>query len=168
MKSTVVLAAALMTGALACSSAPRPAARAAGVERVQCDPSATAQDDVVRSMRVIAVEPIYSHVASTGQSEERVTGAKLVVRPPQGMTADRMTRVLQCHSARVLLGQAASKDANDPTFLPDRWVNIEVTPENGNFAITLSSESVGDNLQVYGRANHYADEHMTAADPGLP
>jgi hypothetical protein len=47
-------------------------------------------------------------------------------------------------------------------------VNINVKPENGNFAITISADSVHDNLQVFGRANHYADDHMMATDPGLP
>jgi hypothetical protein len=85
------------------------------------------------------------------------------------MSSEQMTRVLQCHSARVLLGQVNSNTVpNDPYWLPDTWVNIEVKPENGNFAIALSADSVRENLQVYGRANHYADDHMVAADPGLP
>jgi hypothetical protein len=154
----------------ACASSPLPTARAAGVERMQCDASSAAQDDLVRSTRVLSVEPIYSHViTSNNNSEERVNGAKMLVRPPKGMSSEQMTRVLQCHSARVLLGQVNSNTVpNDPYWLPDTWVNIEVKPENGNFAIALSADSVRENLQVYGRANHYADDHMVAADPGLP
>jgi hypothetical protein len=154
----------------ACSSAPPPSAKAAGVERLQCDSASAAQDGLVRSTRVLAVEPLYSHViTSNNNSEERVAGAKLLVRPPNGVTADEFTRVLQCHSARVLLGQVNPDTvANDPYWLPDTWVNINVRPENGNFAITISADSVHDNLQVFGRANHYADDHMVATDPGLP
>jgi hypothetical protein len=164
---SLAMCAAAAVASAACSVETRPAARAADVERVQCDASPAAQDDVVRSMRVISVEPIYAHIRSNSNSEERVNGAKLLVRPTQGMTADQLTRMLQCHSARVLLGQVASKAANDPYSLPDRWVTIEVTPENGNFAVTISADTVRDNLEVYGRANHYADEHMLATDPGL-
>ena len=124
----------------------------------------------MRSTRVLAVEPLYSHViTSNNNSEERVAGAKLLVRPPNGVTADQFTRALQCHSARVLLGQVnPAVVPNDPYWLPDSWVNINVKPENGNFAITISADTVHDNLQVFGRANHYADDHMMATDPGLP
>jgi hypothetical protein len=164
---TVLLPLAVTVGSAACASAPPPAARAAGVERTQCDSTAASQDEVVRSMRVLSVKPLYTHVRSNNTFEDRVNGAKLIVRPPQGMTAEQMTRALQCHSARVLLGQEASKVQNDPYSLPDRWVTIEVEPEDGNFAVTISAETVRDNLQVYGRANHYADDHMVATDPGL-
>ena len=167
---TVAAGAVMMSALSACGSAPAPAAKAAGVERLQCDSASASQDDLVRSTRVLAVQPLYSHViTSNNNSEERVAGAKLLVRPPSGVTADEFTRVLQCHSARVLLGQVNSATVpNDPYWLPDTWVNINVKPEDGNFAITISADSVHDNLQVFGRANHYADDHMMATDPGLP
>jgi hypothetical protein len=80
-----------------------------------------------------------------------------------------MTRILQCHSARVLLGQVSPEAVrNDPYWLPGKWVNIEVTPENGNFAVTLSADSLRDNLQVLGHANDYANDHMLAVEPELP
>jgi hypothetical protein len=154
----------------ACASTPPPASTAAGVERRQCDADATAQDGLVRSTRVLAVEPVYSHImTSRNNSEERVSGAKLLVRPPKGVSAEELTRILQCHGARALLGQV-NRDTvpNDPYWLPESWVNIEVKPEDGNFAITVSANSVDDNLQVFSRANHYADDHAVAADPGLP
>jgi len=155
--------------ATGCATEPRPSVQAAGVEQLQCDASATSKDDLVRSIAVIHVQPLYSHVRTGNTSEERVNGAKLLVRPPRGVSAEQLTRVLQCHSARVLLGQLPVNGVpNDPYWLPDSWVNIEVKPENGNFAVTLSANTVRDNLAVYGRANHYADEHMMAADPGLP
>jgi hypothetical protein len=67
----------------------------------------------------------------------------------------------------MVLGHVNSV-ANDPYWLPDTWVNIDVKPEQGNYAVILSASTVRDNLQVYGRVNHYADEHMVATDPGLP
>jgi hypothetical protein len=170
MKSYLVATFAM--GALsltACAGQPRATVQAADVERMQCDASATSQDSLVRSIAVLHVQPLYSHVRTNNTSEERVNGAKLLVRPPQGVSAEQLTRVLQCHSARVLLGQLSGTAVpNDPYWLPDTWVNIDVKSENGNFAVTVSADSVRDNLQVYGRANHYADEHMLATDPGLP
>jgi hypothetical protein len=157
-----------LIGAAACSSGPLPVTRAAGVERMQCDATTNSQDQLVRSLKVLRVQPLYTHIMTGGDSEEeRVNGATLIVRPPSGIGAEQLTRALQCHGARTLLGQLSSTP-NDPYFLPDRWVSIDVKPEGGNFAITLSADSVHDNLQVYSRANHYADEHAVATDPGLP
>jgi hypothetical protein len=155
--------------ASACASAPLPVTRAVGVEQVQCDPTVTAQDALVRSTKVLSVQPLYSHIMTASASEERVDGVKLVVRPPQGVSAEQMTRILQCHSARALLGQVNREAVrSDPYWLPDSWVNIQVTPENGNFAVTVSADTVRDNPKVVGRANHYAGDHMLATDPELP
>jgi hypothetical protein len=163
---------ALAMGALsltACADQPRAMVQAAGAERMQCDSSSTSQDDLVRSITVLHVQPVYSQVGSTGSTEERVNGATMVVRPPKGVNADQLTRILRCHSARVLLGQLNGNAVrNDPYWLPDTWVNIDVKPENGNFTVTVSADTVRDNLQVYGRANRYADDHTVATDPGLP
>ena len=160
------------TVSVACSASPPPAAKAAQTEQRQCVPGQTAQqeDELVRSTRVLAVQPIYSHVrTSNNDAEERVNGAKLLVRPPPGMTIETMTRLLQCHSARILLGQtSADAVTSDPYWLPDTWVAIDVKAEDGNFAVTLTTDTVRDNLRVYGRANRYADEHTLANGSGLP
>jgi hypothetical protein len=158
--------------AVGCASAPAPTARAAGVERMQCDPSETSQDEaqLLRQTHVLRMEPIYSHVLTNkNESEERVNGARLIVRPPPGVDANRMTRILQCHSARVLLGQVdPAAVPHDPYWLPNAWVNIDVKPENGNYTVTVSADTVRDNLQVLGRAKGYADDHALATQPELP
>lgn len=153
----------------ACASTPPPATRAATVEHVQCDSSPAAQEALVRSTKVLSVQPLYSHIMTSNTSEQRVDGAKLLVRPPSGVTAEQMTRILQCHSARILLGQV-NGDAvrNDPYWLPASWVNIQVKPENGNFAVTVSADTVSDGLRLLGHASQYADDHMLAAEPELP
>jgi hypothetical protein len=155
-----------------CASNPPPATQAARVVAMQCDSPSTEREgaQVLSSASVLAVEPIYSHtLTANNDSEERVSGAKLLVRPPMGITAEQMTRVLQCRSARILLGQLASDAiSSDPYWLPDTWVSIEVKPEAGNFAITASADTVHDNLELLGRVKKYADQHMLAVDPGLP
>jgi hypothetical protein len=156
----------------ACASNPPPAAQAARVASMQCDSPSTEHDaaQMLNSAAVLDVKPVYSHIGTANNgSEERVSGAKLVVRPPAGVTAEQMTRILQCRSARILLGQMASDAvSSDPYWLPDTWVNIDVKPENGNFAITASADTVHDNLELFGRVKKYADQHMLAVDPGLP
>jgi hypothetical protein len=157
---------------IACaSSAPQNATTAASVAKLQCDGSATSKDEVrlLSSTTVLRVEPIYSHVlTSNNGSEERVNGTKILIRPPKDVTAEQMTRILQCHSARVLLGQAnGAAVASDPYWLTDSWVNIDVKPENGNFAVTVSADNIHDNLEVLSRAHHYGDDHMLATSPAM-
>jgi hypothetical protein len=163
---------AIALGTACSANRPAPATQAVGVEKRQCDGSETTEGEVqlLRSVKVLDFQPIYSHVlTSNNNSEERVNGAKLIIRPPRGVSAEEMTRILQCHSARVLLGQVSPAAVpNDPYWLPDTWVDIEVKPENGNFAVTVSADSVSSNLQVLGRVHSYADEHMLATEPGLP
>jgi hypothetical protein len=158
----------LISVAAACTSSPLPAAKAAGVAHdQQCDDTENGLA-LLRSTTVIRIDPVYSHVMTADNSEERVNGAKLLVRPPDGLTADQMARVLQCHSANVLLGQVSpSAIANDPYWLPNSWVDIHVAPENGNFAVTLTADSVTDNLRVLSRANRYGDAHQLASEPPI-
>jgi hypothetical protein len=76
------------------------------------------------------------------------------------MTAERLTRTLQCHTARVLLGQVdRSQLPDDPYVLPNEWLDIRVVPEGGNFAVSVEADSVAKNLQVFSRATAYADSH---------
>jgi hypothetical protein len=142
--------------------------KAAQVEHAQCTGARTAQDDLrlLETTTVLRADPIYSHVHTNGNDEDRVSGAKLLIRPPEGVTADRFALILQCHSARVLLGQVdRSQLPDDPTWLPDAWVDIDVTPEAGNFAVTLRSDSVSKNLQVLNRASAFAGTHRDTATP---
>jgi len=153
----------------ACTSAPLPEARAVGLERL--DQCVGTQDglELLRSTTVLRLDPIYSHVLTTNSgSEQRVNGAKLLVVPPQGMSTSQMDRILECHSAAVLLGKVSSAAIpSDPYWLPNSWVDIDVKPEGGNFAVTLTADTVRDNLQVLRRASHYADEHQLAVEPSL-
>jgi len=159
---------------VACETSVPPATSAATAERMQCDPGAIAPEStqLLHANAVLSVQPIYSLVhVNTNNQENRVSGAKLVLRPPAGVSAELMTRILQCHSARVLLGRVSSDDIpNDPYLLADHWLDIQVTPEDGNFTVTIRAGSVPDNLEVLGRATRYAHEHMLAREsrPSAP
>jgi hypothetical protein len=151
--------------AAACASADRPAARAAKVERIQCESGAVAQSDlaVIRSVKVIDAEPLYSYMASNaGDNDGRIVdGAKIVVRPPVGVPAERLSRILQCHNAQVLLG-VQSKLPTDPFWLPGTWLSIEVNPEHGNYAVTLEADTVADNLKLAAQATAFAKAQAIA------
>jgi len=153
--------------AAACAGALPPESKAAEVERVQCGDETAAADDlrVLTNAKVIDARPLYSHVITGNNGlEARVDGTKLVIRPPEGVSPERMTRILQCHSARALLGQIdRSQLPDDPFWLPDTWVSIEVKPENGNYAVTLEANDIPTNLKLAARAKAFADAHPLSA-----
>jgi hypothetical protein len=156
----------------ACEASPLPATRAVTVARAQCSGGPPSQADValIHSAAVLRVEPMYSHILTgNNNSEDRVSGARILVRPPPGVDAGELTRVLQCHGALAVLGKAdPSAVGSDPYFMPDAWVAIEVTSEDGHFTIAVTSDSVGDNLQLLRQARKYGDEHMVAAARPFP
>jgi hypothetical protein len=154
----------------ACATTLPPEQKAAEVERFQCDSNPVVANEDVRILErasVISSEPLYSHVLTgADDSEQRVDGAKLVIRPPDGVSAERMTRIIQCHAARALLGKLDRAGLpDDPFWLPDTWVSVEVRPENGNYAVVLEANDVRTNLKVAAGARRYALSHALAAAP---
>jgi hypothetical protein len=96
--------------------------KATHTERMQCDAAAPSGDlRAVAATPVLQVEGRYdSHESGISKS----TATRIVVRPPEGVSASRMTRVLQCHNARVVLGRAGEAELpNDPYVLPGTWVD---------------------------------------------
>jgi|CZKU01.1.fsa_nt_gi hypothetical protein len=165
----MVIAGAASCFPLGCATSAPPSVKAAQVEQRQCDAGVNAREDarILETTKVIASEPIYSNVP-TGYDgiERRANGAKLLIRPPEGMSAERMTRILQCHSARELLGRTDLAElANDPYWLPGAWLDIRVTPDDGNFAVTLEAATITESIQVYARAAAYADAHPVDTSP---
>lgn len=151
----------------ACATTLPPTQRAAEVEKVQCDSDPDESQHVLERVSVITSEPLYSHVISgTDDAEERVDGAKLVIRPPDGVSAERMTRIIQCHAARALLGKLdRSSFPDDPFWRPDTWISVEVRPENGNYAVILEANDVTTNLKIAAQARRYALDRALAAAP---
>jgi hypothetical protein len=153
---------------LACETQVPPTTAAASVEQQQCDARVTAPaaTQLLQANAVLSIKALYHHIiVNPNNSEERPSGVKLVLRPPSGVTAEELTRILQCHSARVLLGKVdPASIPDDPYWLADRWLDIHVTPENGNFAVTIEADSVHDNIEVIGRATRYAQGHMLAIE----
>ena len=147
----------------ACATAMPPTAKATQVEQAECS-NGGAQNDMrlLQSAKVMRAEPVYARVSTKNGEEERVDGATLVVSAPDGVSADRLAQLLQCHSAAVLLGQIdGSKFSDDPTWLPNAWLDIDVKPQAGNFAVTLRANTVAKNLQVLQRATAFADTHRS-------
>jgi hypothetical protein len=148
----------------ACAANMRPTSRATQLEQAECSTTVAGQDDLrlLQTAKVLKAEPIYSMMHTATGDEDRVSGARLVITPPEGVSAERLTQMLRCHSAEVLLGQVdRSKFPDDPYWLPNAWLDIDVKPEGANFAVALSSNTVARNLQVLRRANAFADAHRS-------
>jgi hypothetical protein len=138
-------------------------ATAAKIEHTQCVGSDHDDQAILQSLVVLGASPVYTRQPSKTGPDERVSGVKLLVRAPDGVSPERLTRTLQCHSARALLGQVdRSQLPDDPYFLPDEWLDISVASENGNLAVSLEADSVAKNLQVLNRVSVYADAHGRA------
>jgi len=139
----------------------QPTTQAAQVERLQCSGRAIAQSDdlVIQNTTVLEVRPIYGRVhTSSGDFESRVNGATVWVQPPPGVPAEQMARIVQCHSARALLGEIDQAQlATDPFWLPNTWLDIDVKSHAGRFAISVGADNVENGLKVLARANAYAD-----------
>jgi hypothetical protein len=148
----------------ACEIEQTPEARAANVAQMQCtDPQASGDEArVLRDTQIVKVQPWTFRAGSDVRSDGivRVQGVKLLVRPPEGVSLEEMTRVLQCHSAKALLGRADLPPLpGDPYVLPDAWVDIEVISEHGVVVVRESADRIWQNLALLKRATAFAEEH---------
>lgn len=162
--AATVLAAAALTSA--CADTP-PAVTAARVEHLQCDAVSdeTRLAQLFNNGTVLGAEPRYSPVSPTKDNAGGpMRGAKILMRPPEGMSAEEMTRILQCHSARAALGQLHDqKTSKDPFSLPNAWVSIDVKSEDGNYAVTMEADRIADNQRLAALAASFAQAHGVAA-----
>jgi hypothetical protein len=169
MRSITIALTAIAAAALACACAtgPSPTKKAVQAERLQCSDPKVFQESQLVLQTATALEA-RAVVFPLAQGGGRVSGTKLIVRPPEGMTSDEFARALQCHAALAALGQIdRSLAAMDPTWLPQAWVDMKIVPENGNVTVTLSAETNRDNLRVYRRAVAFVDsQHGRASMQG--
>jgi hypothetical protein len=149
-----------------------PETKAVEVERLQCEPSASDEADLrlLAEMNVLSVQPLYTyvHTATTG-TDKKVAGTKLLIRPPEAIDSQRVLRILQCHSARALLGKLdASKFPADPFWLAGAWLEIDLAPEAGNLALTVQAQGIRENLDVLAHARAFATTHRSSASSPAP
>lgn len=138
--------------------------KAIRTERMQCEAQSSAGDrSIIASATVLEVGAQYSsHTSGVSQ----VFATRIVMRPPEGVSVDRMTRVLQCHTARQTLGRADDAPiANDPFYLPNTWLTINVREEDGNFVAVIGADTTDQNLTELRRAKAYAAARAPAPTP---
>lgn len=105
---------------------------------------------------VDAVEPAYAYVLGGPNGRDaRLRGARIRVRPLPGATRESITRILQCHEARVVTGVVAAAPA-DPYTLPERWLTIDVDSESDAFVVQVTTDDLADARRVLERARIFA------------
>lgn len=103
-----------------------------------------------------AVEPAYSYVNSGPVDREaRLRGARIRIKPLAGFSKETIARSIECHEARVVLGQAVAP-TDDPYVLPDHWLDIDVESEGDGFAVLVRTDEMDSSRQVLSRAQRYA------------
>jgi hypothetical protein len=148
----------------ACTAPVTPAAKAAKVEKLDCgDANATASDLRARQATVLKIEPLYYWDLCFGIA--KISGTKLVIQRPEGVSSAQMGRNLLCADARATLGHGEiGEPPSDPYGLPGAWVDIDVSPEGDNLAVTLRADTVPNNIRLLRRVRAFAAaQHSVAA-----
>jgi len=87
--------------------------------------------------------------------EAHLRGARVHLRPLQGVTREVLARTLECHEARVTLGVAGALP-NDPWVLPGTWLDIDVDSESDGFVAEALTNDLDAAKQLLDRARAYA------------
>jgi hypothetical protein len=126
------------------------------MEKTRC----TEDDDrallpVLSGSAVMSVQPLYSNAGSGKNGlQPELRGATLSVSALPAMTPEWLDRALECHSAKVILGRVQAS-ANDPFFLPDSPVDIDVRPTKDSFDVAISAYSADDARKILERATAF-------------
>jgi hypothetical protein len=138
-------------------------AKAAKLEQLECSDARIGSEDVrwLQEATVLKVEPMILWDTCAGTAT--VTGTKLLVRRPQGVSRGQLARMFQCASARATLGRVDPfRLPHDPYGFPGAWVDVDVNPEGDNVAVTLHADSVPNNIRLLHRATAFVSEQRGA------
>jgi hypothetical protein len=109
-------------------------------------------------MAIDSVEPAYSYVQSgPNDREARLRGARIHVKPLPGFSREALARGIECHQARVTLGQVAA-GTDDPYVLAGQWLDVDVDSEGDGFAILVRAEQADVARQVLQRAQRFVNQ----------
>jgi hypothetical protein len=118
----------------------------------------TAIAPVLDGSAIESVEPLYNQ----GEGGARIghwsvlAGTAITVRAIPGVTAEWLTRALECHSARRVMGSIpSSATPNDPFWLPGRMIDIEAQSAHGAFRIEVRGAGPAEGRQVLDRARAF-------------
>ncbi len=139
--------------------------QAAFTDRTRCGLDVKDSDlaPVFEGHSVETVAPLYSTIEAGKSGEQsRLRGAILTFGALPGETAEWLDRELECHSARVTLGQVQSLP-DDPFWLPGSTLDIDVRPTRDGLVVGIAGYSAADARKVLDRAQSFARTRAPAA-----
>jgi hypothetical protein len=110
---------------------------------------------VAAPANVRRVQPLYSVLnANPNGAESRLVGAKLELRPLDGVTPEALGLALQCREAK----ETSSDEADDrcPYAIPGMWVDIDVKSNGAGYEVDLRGEDFDEATLILQRANGFA------------
>jgi hypothetical protein len=137
-----------------------PADEAAEVVRTRCASNAdeTPIVPLLDGTAIESVEPLYNN----GLGGARIghwsllVGTVITVRPLPSVTAEWLTRELECHSARRVAGSTpASTLPNDPFWLPGKMVDIDAQSAHGSFRVEVRAAHPAEAQELLDRARAF-------------
>jgi len=133
-----------------------PADHARAVEPKCKDFGEAAAAPMLAPSAIDTVEPAYSYVQSgPADRQAHLRGARIRIKPLPGFSKETIARSVECHEARVLLGQGTARP-DDPYVTPDHWLDIDVESEGDGFAVLARTDEMDIARQVLARAQRYA------------
>jgi hypothetical protein len=125
----------------ACGAPARsPADAAAFTERTRCGSDVTESDltPVFSGHSVQSVGPLYATIeGGKSGSQSQLRGAVLTFGALPGETAEWLDRELECHNARLTLGETQSMP-DDPFWLAGSAVDIDVRPTSDGLLVGVA------------------------------
>jgi hypothetical protein len=132
-----------------------PADRARELTDLCKEDTGPAGADALSPSVVMSVEPAYVHMNAPAWGDVRLRGASLRMRPTLNMPVGVLQRTLECHQARVALGDAAELD-EDPYVLAGSWLEIHVSGTEEGLVAAVYADSIEDARRVVDRARKFA------------
>jgi hypothetical protein len=143
----------------ACGAPARsPADAAAFTERTRCGPDVAESDltPVFSGHSVQSVGPLYATIeGGKSGSQSQLRGAVLTFGALPGETAEWLDRELECHSARLTLGETQSTP-DDPFWLAGSAVDIDVRPTSDGLVVGVAGYSPDDARAILEHAQSFA------------
>jgi hypothetical protein len=158
----------LLAACQASAEPPQSAAdEASQVVRTRCGPEVdeTALGPILSGSVVRSAKPLYNNIeGSKGGDHAELRGAIVAVDAMPGITAEWLDRTLECHSARLVLGQGQEgAAARDPFWLPGSVVDIDVKSSRSGFLIAVAGASPDKARQVLDRARLFVSEKVASS-----
>jgi hypothetical protein len=100
---------------------------------------------------IVEVKPLTRDLGGDERTVKEPAGATIVLLPAQGVTAERLERIVQCHIAR---NAVLSNDDPDMSYCPlvPKGVSTNVASTGNGFAVNIMAEDKATAAEVLRRA----------------